>query len=119
MDFLGNWKEEMQSAYLYRVLAEKEKGNRRGGLFRSLEGEARKQAGIWAEKIVKNGQAVPAEFTPDFRTKILVALVHWFGPRSLRTALAAMKVRGMSVYASPTLMEHALPTSVQDIGQRH
>ncbi len=109
----------MRSAFLYRVLAEKEKGNRRGGLFRSLEQEAKKQAAIWGKKAEEKGGTVPSGFTPDPRTRVLSVLVGWFGPRSLRTALAAMKVRGMSVYSSPHLLEHALPTSVQDIGQRH
>lgn len=109
----------MRSAFLYRVLAEKEKGTRRGGLFRSLEEEAKKQAAIWGKKAEEKGGTIPSGFTPDPRTRVLSVLVGWFGPRSLRTALAAMKVRGMSVYSSPHLLEHALPTSVQDIGQRH
>lgn len=124
MSFLESWKEEMRSAFLYRVLAEKEKGSRRCGLFSSLAEEAVKQADLWKKKSEGTGKAapsecVPAEYVPDLRTKILVVLVNWLGPRPLRTALAAMKVRGMSVYSSSHLLEHALPTSLQDIGRRH
>ncbi len=119
MDFLQNWKEEMRSSYLYRILAEKEKGTRRGGLFRSLTDEAVKQADIWKRKIENSGKKVPSEFVPDLRTKILASLVRIFGARPLKMALAAVKVRGMAVYSSSHLLEHSLPTSLQDIGQRH
>ncbi len=38
-------------------------------------------------------------FAPDLRSRVVAGLVRRHGPRRLRTVLAAMKVRGMSVYA--------------------
>jgi VIT1/CCC1 family predicted Fe2+/Mn2+ transporter len=44
-------------------------------------------------------------------------LVRFAGPRRLRPALAATKVRGLSVYNGPA--RHAMPTAVEAIGSRH
>ena len=99
MDALESWKEEMRSAYLYRVVSACEAGTAREGLFRQLGIEAESQAQIWAENLRKEGGAVPATYVPDMRSRIIAALTRRFGPRSTRSLLTAMKVRGMSLYA--------------------
>ena len=48
MSELSSWREEMQAAYLYRVVAETETGTARASLFKELAAEAEKQAAIWA-----------------------------------------------------------------------
>ena len=55
MDALDSWKEEMRSAYLYRVVAECEAGTVREGLFKQLAIEAESQAQIWVDQIRKEG----------------------------------------------------------------
>jgi len=45
-------------------------------------------------------------------------LIRWFGPRRMRSILAAMKVRGMSLY-SKAPVGHAIPTNLSEIGRRH
>lgn len=119
MNFLENWKEERRSAFLYRVLVEAERGSPREDLFLKLAEEAEQQALLWKEKIVRVGGAVPESFRPELRARIVAFLVRKIGPRSLKTVLAAMKVRGMSVYASPAASEHPMPMSVQEVGGRH
>lgn len=110
----GGWYDEMRSAYLYREISSLEKGTPREGLFRDLAGEAESQAGIWAQK---SGETLVA-FKPDIRTRVVVALLRRFGPRALRSILAAMKVRGVSVYthAAPG---HPVPSSIEDMASRH
>jgi len=61
--------------------------------------EAESQAKIWADNLRKEGGAVPAAYEPDMRSRIIAALTRRFGPRSTRSLLTAMKVRGMSLYA--------------------
>ena len=107
----------MRSAHLYRVIAEVEKTSVRGGLFRELAGEAEHQAGIWADLAREAGASVP-EYRPDFRTRIVERLVRRHGPRRMRTVLAAMKVRGLSIYTQPVL-GHPRPTSVDESEARH
>ncbi len=99
MDALESWKEEMRSAYLYRVVSACEAGTAREGLFRQLGIEAESQAQIWAERLRNDGLSVPASYVPDMRSRIIAALTRRFGPRSTRSLLTAMKVRGMSLYA--------------------
>jgi len=119
MNFFNNWKEEKRSATLYRILAEVEKGTPRGNLFKELAADAEEQAVLWVQKIVKLGKAAPASFEPDLRTRLVAVLIHWMGPRHLKTVLAAMKVRGMSVYTTGAPPGHPFPSSVQEVGQRH
>ncbi|OFZ98835.1 MAG: hypothetical protein A3H35_10650 [Betaproteobacteria bacterium RIFCSPLOWO2_02_FULL_62_17] len=110
----GGWFDEMRSAYLYREISSLEKGTPREALFRELAGEAESQAAIWAKK----SGAPAGSFEPDMRTRVVVSLLRRYGPRALRGMLAAMKVRGVSVYthAAPG---HPSPTSIEDMASRH
>ena len=112
----------MESVFLYRVVAEVEPSEERRTLFRKLAGEAEAQAAIWTEEIRKTGGLAPEAYVPDARARIVAALVRRFGPRRMKAILAAMKVRGMSVYSSTAPAHangHPMPRSVEDIGQRH
>ena len=118
MNEILNWTEEKQAAFLYRVVAEAEAGTPRQGLFLELAGAAEKQAAIWADVARKAGGQVPAHYQPDLRTRVVAALVRRFGPHSLRTMLAAMKVRGMAIYAKDT-PGHFMSPALQGHEYRH
>src|SRR5438876_3812553 len=109
------WLDETRSAYLYRVLAEVERGSPRSKLFEELAREAEGQAAIWAKNA---GLASVPAFVPDLRTRIVAGLVRRYGPRAMRGILAAMKVRGLSVY-SHAVPGHPVPTSADEVGKRH
>ncbi len=117
-DALAGWADEMRSAYLYRIVANAERGTPREKLFRGLAGEAESQAAIWAESARKQGATVPQRYVPDARARVVAGLVRRHGPRAVRMVLAAMKVRGLSVYthAQPG---HPRPTSIEDMQARH
>lgn len=120
MDPHESWLEEQRSAYLYRACALAEHGTRRGELFRRLAGEAEAQAAIWRAQLTSRGGDAPAPFLPDARTRLVARLVSAVGPRPLRGVLAAMKVRGMSVYAEPAAEDdHALPKPGASLEHRH
>src|SRR3954469_24973215 len=95
-----SWGEELESGFTYRGLAASEREAEHRALFAKLAAEAEKQAAIWARHLPRG----PARFRPSVRARAVVTLVRWFGGRPLRAVLAAMKVRGMSVYgaARPT-----------------
>ncbi len=114
---LEGWREEKRSAYLYRAVALAEAGTPRQALFEELARAAEDQAIIWAGIIRDQGAQVPAHFHPDFRARLVCGLTRHFRPRTLRPVLAAMKVRGMSLYASP--LPHRMPVAVEEIGRRH
>ena len=118
MNFFKNWKEEKRSVFLYRIMAAKEKGTPREALFSSLAEEAEKQAEIWEKKWLGSGET-GFVYCPDSRTRIVATLLRWIGPRHLKMMLAAMKVRGISVYSAPSMTSHPTPMSVQEVGRRH
>ena len=120
MSALESWGHEMESVFLYRVVAEVEPSDERRALFTKLAGEAEAQAAIWAEQIKKRDGRVPDAYVPPARARIVAALVRRFGPRRMKGILAAMKVRGMSVYSTADHSSgHAMPHSVEEIGRRH
>ncbi|HXR89284.1 MAG TPA: VIT1/CCC1 transporter family protein [Steroidobacteraceae bacterium] len=97
-------------------------------MFLALAAAAEEQAGKW-EQSARNGPAqragasIPQPFgayVPNLRARIVARLVRYFGPRSVRSVLAAMKLRGLSVYSAPAAVAgHAMPTTVADVGARH
>jgi VIT1/CCC1 family predicted Fe2+/Mn2+ transporter len=121
MNPLESWQEEQGSAFLYRVCAEAETDVTRAELFRRLAGEAEAQGAIWRAQLTARGHPPPPPYLPDRRTRLVAALVRRVGPRRMRAVLAAMKVRGMSVYGSapPRDPGHAAPTASTGIEHRH
>ncbi len=106
--------DELRSAYLYRIVAELERGTVREALFRELAESAEGQAKIWAEK---SGNPLPA-YTPELRTRLVASLVRRFGPKATRGLLAAMKVRGLSIYTHP-VPGHRAPGAAKGMETRH
>lgn len=113
---LEGWHEEQRSAYLYAVLAEVETDARIRQAFAQLSEAAKTQSGTWLELARRNGAQSPRNYAPDGRTRLVAWMIRRLGPRNLRGVLAAMKIRGMSLYASPG---HAMPESVDEVGLRH
>jgi len=103
-----NYHEEMRSAYLYRHLSQIEKDTPREKLFRSLAEAAEKQALMW------HSESASKTYRPDARTWLVARLLRWIGPERMLSVLAAMKVRGISVYSG-----HERPVSASAIERRH
>jgi vacuolar iron transporter family protein len=117
MSNVESWYEEKQSAWAYRELAQCEPDARIAGLFRALAAAADFQADRWRADAA--GTPPPA-FKPSTRARLTIALARALGPRRVRHMLAAMKIRGLSVYdAQRSLAGHLMPTSVSDVGARH
>jgi vacuolar iron transporter family protein len=132
MTTLDSWYHEKESAWLYRKVAAAEPDARKRNLFLQLAAAAEEQAAKWAVSTRQGGTrdgapsvqpAPPASkrvFTPSLRARIVARLLLHFGPRALRSVLAAMKLRGLSVYSAPaSVAGHAMPTSISDVGARH
>ena len=113
-----SWYHEKESAWLYGRVAAAEPDPVRRAMFQKLGAAAEQQALRW--------QALePARtfhFSPSLRARLVAEIVRRIGPRASRHALAAMKLRGLSVYTSaapPVAPGHLMPTSVSEVGQRH
>jgi len=114
---LASWQEEKRSAWLYRVVSDAESGSTRQVLFLELAQAAEGQALLWQAEMDKLGMP-PPQFTPDLRARLVAWLIPRLGVKPLKGILAAMKVRGMSLYhAAPP---HGTPTSLEQMrGEKH
>ncbi|HEX4403258.1 MAG TPA: VIT1/CCC1 transporter family protein [Polyangia bacterium] len=118
MSVSKSWTQEMESAHLYRELSRAEPLPERRALFERLAKEAESQAGIWATAAARAAEPLPTRFVPSVRTRVVAALARSLGAERVLHVLAAMKVRGLSVYGS-TAKGHPLPASAEEIGKRH
>jgi VIT1/CCC1 family predicted Fe2+/Mn2+ transporter len=111
----SSWYHEKESAWLYRELALNEPVPQRRALFEALGRAAEQQADHWAAAL----SPVPA-FRPRLRARIVAALLRRMEPRHLRGVLAAMKLRGLSIYrAAPVSPGHLMPATLEEVGLRH
>ena len=106
-----SWYHEKESAWLYGRVAAAEPDPVRRAMFQKLGAAAEQQALRW--------QALePARtfhFSPSLRARLVAEIVRRIGPRASRHALAAMKLRGLSVYTSaapPVAPEDTSTTSL-------
>jgi VIT1/CCC1 family predicted Fe2+/Mn2+ transporter len=117
---LDSWYHEKESAWLYRQVAAAESDPKKSALFLKLAAAAEEQATKWQQAAQRGGSAAVRVFMPSLRARIVARLLKQLSPRALRTVLAAMKLRGLSVYgAPPHPAGHAMPTSPGEVGARH
>ena len=111
-----SWYHEKESAWLYRAVAAAESEPSRRALFEKLAAAAEDQAGRWR----RVDPRLVTEFSPALRARVVARLLRHIHPRHLRPMLAAMKLRGLSVYSSPGApASHSIPTSASEVGGRH
>ena len=116
---LDSWYHEKESAWLYRQVAAAEPDPHKQRLFTQLAGAAEEQAAKWETSAQSTPRATARVFVPSLRARIVATLLRLLGPRAMRSVLAAMKLRGLSVYTAPVAGGHAMPTTLSDVGVRH
>lgn len=116
MSALESWIEEKRSAWLYRIVSDRESGTPRQVLFLELARAAEHQAGLWEAEMTKAGMSPPAAYRPELRTRLIGWLILRLGVVPLKGVLAAMKVRGMSLYNAPP--PHGIPTSLEQLDHK-
>ena len=118
-DIAASWLHEKESAWLYNRVAAAESDPHHRRLFEQLAAAAEEQAQRWEEAARRSGGSITLEFQPSARARVVARLVRWVGPRALRSVLAAMKLRGLSVYSGPAVAGHDMPTTLSEVGARH
>jgi VIT1/CCC1 family predicted Fe2+/Mn2+ transporter len=118
---VDSWYHEKESAWLYRQVAAAEADPAKSALFLKLAAAAEEQAAKWQLAAQRESRtSEPRVFVPSLRARIVARLLSRFDPRSLRPVLAAMKLRGLSIYSAPLAVAgHAMPTSLAQVGARH
>ena len=113
---LESWRDEKSSAWLYVVAADADPDPYRKKLFLDLAEAAQRQAKIVEREL----DPLPPPFRPSLRARIVAVITRLLSPRRTRQILAAMKVRGISVYTQPEIEPgHPMPTSLTDFAHRH
>src|SRR5215470_15274716 len=101
----ARWRAEKESAWLYEVVASHESDARKAKAFRALGEAAEKQAAILAGDLGETPR-----FSASLRARIVALVVRWRGPERSKAMLAAMKVRGVSMYLGEVSIDHPTPT---------
>lgn len=118
MSTFDRWHSETQSAWLYREIARSEQDATNAQLFTRLANAADEQAAILAADLARENAPKPA-FRPGLRVRFVAWCAARLGVRATRPLLAALKVRGLSVYSGHAPGGHVMPVSVHEVGARH
>jgi len=96
--YRGFYEDEMNSALLYKTLAEVEKDARLAEVYRRIAETERGHGREWQEKLIAAGQPAP-DFQPGTRTRTLVWLAKRFGPGMILQTIQVMEKNGAAGYA--------------------
>jgi len=88
---LENLKLERDAIALYDALAGIEKDPRRGAAFRTIAGNERRHAEVWAAKLRELGAEVPPVSGPRLRVRTIVVLARLFGTNAVRDLVQALE----------------------------
>jgi VIT1/CCC1 family predicted Fe2+/Mn2+ transporter len=89
---LDNLKLERDAIVLYDGLASIEKDARRAEAFRTIAGNERRHADVWAAKLRELGADVPeADGRPRFRIRTILLLARLFGTHAVRDLVQALE----------------------------
>ncbi len=95
--YIENFKDEIDSTFLYRALAESEKDPKIAGIYRSLAETEAGHANAWADKIRAAGGAVPVS-RPSWRTRTIIWLAGRFGIPSVLPTISSIEGEASKSY---------------------
>ncbi len=107
--FRANWEEELNSALLYRALADQESNPKLAEIYRRLATAEEGHASTWAGKLEASGATVP-RFKPSLRTRLLLALAKRFGAEAILSFLSAQETAATSDYGTQPEAAEMVPT---------
>jgi VIT1/CCC1 family predicted Fe2+/Mn2+ transporter len=88
---LENLKLERDAIVLYDSLAAIEKDQRRSDAFRTIAGNERRHAEIWAKRLREEGATVPPASRPRLRIRVIIALARLVGTRRVADLVRALE----------------------------
>src|SRR5262245_10807514 len=95
---LENLKLERDAIQLYDSLAAIEKDPRRADAFRTIAGNERRHADVWASRLRELGADVPAATSPRLRVRTIVAIARVFGTHAVRDLVQALEGDEEDIY---------------------
>ena len=97
---LENLKLERDAIQLYEALATIEKDTRRASAFRTIAGNERRHADVWAKRLEELGATVPAPDAPRFRVRAIIVLARIFGTHAVRDLVQALEGDEEDIYTA-------------------
>ena len=88
--YTANIQGEIDSAALYRALAEVEANPQLAGIYNKLAGVEDEHAAFWVKQMAKIGQPAPA-LKPSLRSRILAWMARRFGPGAVLPVVNAQE----------------------------
>lgn len=109
--YQANLQGEVDSAGLYRAMAEAEGDPKISEVYRRLSAVEEAHAEFWRGQLTKIG-AKAGSLTPDWRTRALVRLARWFGPQFVLPTLSTLEQRDVGSYdTQPEAVAGGLPAA--------
>jgi VIT1/CCC1 family predicted Fe2+/Mn2+ transporter len=96
---LENLKLERDAIVLYDALATIEKDPRRAEAFRTIAGNERRHAEIWAERLHERGADIPPVAGPRPRVRFIILLARLFGTHFVSDMVKALEGDEEAIYA--------------------
>ena len=88
---LANLKLERDAIVLYDALATLEKEPRRAEAFRTIAGNERRHAAVWADKLTALGVTVPPAGAPRMRVRFIIVLARLLGTHAVSDLVKALE----------------------------
>ena len=102
---LENLKLERDAIALYDALAGIEKDPRRAEAFRTIAGNERRHAEVWADKLRELGANVPEPSGPRLRIRTIVLIARLFGTHAVRDLVQALEGDEEDLYTAQSSPE--------------
>jgi VIT1/CCC1 family predicted Fe2+/Mn2+ transporter len=107
--YRSNLQGEIDSAALYRALADAEENPQLAEVYRRLAAVEEAHAEFWRKELARVGARLPA-LRAGWRTRFLVRLARWFGPTFVLPTVASLERADVSRYdAQPEAAASGLP----------
>src|SRR5450759_5768860 len=97
---LANLRLEQDALALYDALGLIEKDPRRAETFRTIAGNERRHAGVWADRLRGFGAEVPPPERPRARVRFIILLARLFGTNAVHDLVIGLEREEERIYAS-------------------
>ena len=97
---LANLRLEQDALALYDALSSIEKDPHRAETFRTIAGNERRHAGIWADRLRALGAEVPPPARPRARVRFIILLARIFGTNAVHDLVIGLEGDEERIYAS-------------------
>jgi len=109
--YRSNLQGEVDSAALYKALADTEENPQLAEVYRRLASVEEAHAEFWRKELARVGARLPA-LRAGWRTRLLVRLARWFGPTFVLPTVASLERADVTRYdAQPEAASSGLPSA--------